>query len=166
MVVLFQLKTEAAPCDNRAHCKKGHECIGALGCSAVGVLRNQYAKSLAALLIALREFHFECIEEQLGEQNELRDRGIDMTELPAARRLLPISFLFISQNGGNICLRKTSPFFLFGRGLRATPLVIKLRRRNLPPSKVLGGEHDREIGGCIYVVRKGRLRRRYQSVHK
>ena len=102
--------------------QKGHECIGALGCSAVGVLRNQYAKSLAALLIALREFHFECIEEQLDEQNELRARGIDMTELPTARRLLPISFLFISQNGGNICLRKTSPFFLFGRGLRATPL--------------------------------------------
>jgi hypothetical protein len=102
--------------------QKGYECIGALGCSAVGVLRNQYAESLAALLIALREFHFECIEEQLDEQNELRARGTDMTELPTARRLLLISFLFISQNGGNICLRKTSPFFLFGRGLRATPL--------------------------------------------
>jgi hypothetical protein len=97
--------------------QKGYECIGALGCSAVGVLHNQ-----AALLIALREFRFECIEEQLDEQTELRARGIDMTELPTARRLLPISFLFISQSGGNICLRKTSPFFLFGRGLRATPL--------------------------------------------
>jgi hypothetical protein len=86
--------------------------IGALGCNAVGVLRNQYAESLAALLVALREFHFECIEQQHDERIEVRARGIDMTELPTVRQLLPISFLFISQNEGNICLRKTSPFFL------------------------------------------------------
>ena len=58
--------------------QKGYECIGAR-CSAVGVLRNQYAESLAASLIALREFNFECIEEQLDEQDDLRARGIDMT---------------------------------------------------------------------------------------
>ena len=37
------------------------------------------AESLAASLIALREFNFECIEEQLDEQDDLRARGIDMT---------------------------------------------------------------------------------------
>src|SRR3984893_6007239 len=122
MVVLFQLKTEAAPCDNRAHCKKGHECIGALGCSAVGVLRNQYAKSLAALLIALREFHFECIEEQLDEQNELRARGIDMTELPTARRLLPIRSYSLARMGEIYVFERPHHSFWFGCGLRATPL--------------------------------------------
>jgi hypothetical protein len=124
MVVSFQLKTKAAPCHNREQ-KSGYECKGALGCSAVSVSRTQYAESLTALLIALREFHFECIEEHLDEQNELRARGTNMTELPtrgtsAAANF--ISFLFISQNGGNICLRKPHRSFWFGRGIRATPL--------------------------------------------
>jgi hypothetical protein len=73
MVVSFQLKTKAAPCHNREHCNKsGYESKGALGCSAVSVSRTQYAEALTALLIALREFHFECNEEQLDEQNQLR----------------------------------------------------------------------------------------------
>jgi hypothetical protein len=45
--------------------QKGYECIGALGCSAVGVLHNQYAESLAALLIALREFRFDASRNNL-----------------------------------------------------------------------------------------------------
>jgi hypothetical protein len=37
----FQLKTKAAPCHNREHCKKsGHDCNGALGCSAFSVSRS------------------------------------------------------------------------------------------------------------------------------
>jgi hypothetical protein len=83
MVASFQLKTKASHCHNREDCKKSdYESKGALGCSAVSVSRTQYAESLAALLIALREFHFECIEEQLDEQTEVRAHGIDMTELP------------------------------------------------------------------------------------
>ena len=65
------------------------------------------------------------------QQNEVRARGIDMTELdarPAAAANF-VSLLFISQNGGNVCLRKTSPFFLVWLWHRRHTDRIDLRRR-------------------------------------
>jgi hypothetical protein len=50
--------------------------------AALSAYRAPNTEKVAALLIALREFHFECIEEQLDEQNEVRAHGIDMTDLP------------------------------------------------------------------------------------
>jgi hypothetical protein len=108
------------------------------------------------LLIALREFHFECIEEQLDEQNELRDRGIDMTKLPTARRLLPIRSYSLSRMGEIYVFERPHHSFWFGCGLRATPLGstfdAETFRQNIlirRPSKVLGREHDRDSEGAI-----------------
>ena len=115
---------------------------------------------VAALLIALRKFHFECIEEQLDEQNELRDRGIDMTELPTARRLLPIRSYSLARMGEIYVFERPHHSFWFGCGLRATPLGstfdAETFRQNIlirRPSKVLGREHDRDSEGRLVVMR-------------
>jgi hypothetical protein len=62
--------------------KVGYECKGALGLQRCQRIAHPTRRKPNRVAIALREFHFECIEEQLDEQTEVRAHGIDMTELP------------------------------------------------------------------------------------
>src|SRR3977135_3814507 len=80
------------------------------------------------------------------QQNELRARGIDMTDLeaPPAAAANFVSLLFISQNGGNVCLRKTSPFFLVWLWHTRHTARIDLRRRG-----AIVGHGASAFCGCV-----------------
>jgi hypothetical protein len=86
------------------------------------------------------------------QQNELRARGIDMTDLeaPPVAAANFVSLLFVSQNGGNVCLRKTSPFFLVWLWHTRHTARVELRRR--------GGLGASEFAGAWLTIAPPRTR--------
>src|ERR1700730_13344703 len=60
-----------------------------------------------------------------------------------------VSLLFVSQNGGNVCLRKTSPFFLVWLGDTRHTAWIDLRRRGA----IVATERRHFAGACFHISR-------------
>src|ERR1700730_2949887 len=60
-----------------------------------------------------------------------------------------VSLLFVSQNGGNVCLRKTSPFFLVWLWHTRHTAWIDLRRRGA----IVATERRHFAGACFHISR-------------